>query len=198
MRKSLIVIWVIALVPFALIGQDYVGSHKCKSCHKKEESGAQYIKWSEGVHAKAFETLKSEEAAAVAKKAGLKTPAHESPECVGCHTTGYGKGGYEIKDEAFWNPAKDDKDGKKAVKVMEGLQAVGCESCHGPGGDYKSKKVMQAIFDGSTPAGDVGLWTPNEKICVECHNEKSPTYKPFKFDERVKEVGHPYPEGFRK
>lgn len=178
--------------------REFVGSGKCKTCHKKEESGAQYPKWEETAHAKAFETLKSEESQKIAAEKGLKVPAHEAPECLKCHTTGYGKGGYEVKDASFYQVAEDDKEGKKAVKRMEGLQAVGCETCHGAGGDYKDKKTMKAIFDGEVDGASVGLIQPNKELCVTCHNEESPTFKGFDYEKASKEVSHPYPEGYRK
>jgi hypothetical protein len=51
---------------------------------------------------------------------------------------------------------------------------VHCESCHGAGKDYQSKKVMEnkdlAIAN--------GLVMPDDKVCVKCHNEESPSYNP--------------------
>ena len=176
----------------------YIGSNGCKACHSGSKKGAQYKIWAKGVHAKAFETLKTDKAAKIAKEKGLKVPAYEAPECIVCHTTGYGQGGYEVKDEKFWNPADDDKAGKKAVKRMKGLQAVGCEACHGPGSEYKKKKVMDAVFSGTVKAESVGLWNPREDICKICHNEKSPSFKPLDFKERVKKIAHPYPPDMKK
>ena len=37
----------------------------------------------------------------------------------------------------------------------------------------------------------VGLLEPNEKICVQCHNEESPTYKVFNFSEKSAKITHP-------
>lgn len=177
---------------------EYIGSEGCKICHMSSKKGAQYKVWAAGVHANAFESLKSEEAAKIAEEKGLKLPAYEAPECIVCHVTGYGEGGYEVMDEAFWNPADDDKEGKKAVKRMKGLKAVGCESCHGPGSEYKGMKVMKEIYEGTLEGESVGLMEPTEEVCLQCHNEKSPVYKPFDFAERVKEIAHPYPPDMEK
>lgn len=175
---------------------DYVGVSKCKTCHKKESIGAQYLKWKESKHAKAFEALKTEEAAKIAQEKGLKVPAYEAPECLKCHTTGFGEGGYEVKDEAFWKPAEGDNAARKAVKRMTGLQAVTCETCHGPGSGYKKKKIMKdrevAIKNGLNPIS-VADGTA-EKLCKTCHNEESPTYKEFIFKERWEKIAHPVPE----
>ena len=34
---------------------------------------------------------------------------------------------------------------------------------------------------------------PNEETCIGCHNEESPTYKEFKFDEYSEQIAHPIP-----
>ncbi len=127
------------------------------------------------------------------KEKGIKVEAWKAPECLKCHTTGFGKGGYEVKGDTFWNPTADDKDGAKAVKRMEGLQAVGCEACHGAGSEFKSSKVKKAILAGEITAASVGLLKVNKATCTACHNENSPTHKPFKYDEKVAEFAHPNP-----
>lgn len=193
--KKLIITFSISLG--FLFAQDYVGIKKCKTCHNSKKKGAQFTIWENGPHSKAFETLKSEKALDVAKTAGIEGNAWESSQCLRCHTTGYEKGGYEIKSDDFWVFDKSDKKAKKAVKRMTGLQNVGCESCHGPGNDYKKKKTMVAITAGEITGESVGLWTPSEAMCVECHNQASPTYKEFIYDERIKEVSHPYPAGIK-
>lgn len=180
---------------FCMYAQDfeYVGSAKCKMCHKKVEAGEQYGKWEAGPHAKAFETLKSEKSAKIANDKGIEGEAWKAPECLKCHVTGFGAGGYEVKCDKFWNPAEDDKEGAKAVKRMKGLEAVGCEACHGPGSKYKSKKIKQAIVAGEIEASSVGLLEVNKETCITCHNDESPTHKPFNYEERVQEVQHPKP-----
>jgi hypothetical protein len=34
---------------------------------------------------------------------------------------------------------------------------------------------------------------PDEKLCIGCHNEESPTYKEFNYAEAVKQIAHPRP-----
>jgi hypothetical protein len=172
---------------------EYVGSNGCKMCHKKEEKGSQFSKWEATAHAKAFETLKSEAAAKIAADKGLTVDAWKTPECVICHTTGFDNGGYEINDDSFWNPATDDKIANKAVKRMNGLQAVGCEVCHGAGSKYKSSKIMKSIYAGEAEGKDFGLNQISEETCLVCHNENSPTFKPFNYTERIKKIEHPMP-----
>lgn len=172
---------------------EYVGANKCKVCHSSKKKGAQYKKWDTTAHAKSYKTLLTDEAKEIAKARGMEEEPHLSGACLPCHVTGWEKGGYEIKDDTFWNPADDDRKGKKAAKRMLGLQSVGCEVCHGPGSAYKSKKVMDAIHQGATDGATVGLITPNEAVCVQCHNEKNPTNKIFNFEKYMKTIEHPYP-----
>ena len=69
-----------------ILAQDfgYVGSASCKMCHNKVEKGAQYSIWEAGSHATAFETLKSEESAKIAKEKGIEIEAWKAPECLKC------------------------------------------------------------------------------------------------------------------
>jgi hypothetical protein len=188
MKKMLIVLLVLSVgIAYSQTSNtEYVGSKKCKICHNKAEDGSQYSIWESGPHANSFESLKTDAAKAIAKKMGLKVAADQAPECLSCHVTGWGTPtGYQLTVDPL---------DKKAVKVNEDLANVGCESCHGPGSEYKSKKVMVAISDGTTKGSTVGLTTITAETCTVCHNKKSPTYKPFDYAVRVKEVAHPAPK----
>jgi hypothetical protein len=154
----------------------YIGTAKCKICHMSSKKGAQFKKWQESSHAKAFETLASEQSKEIAKKLGIETDPQQSPECLVCHVTAF-KASAEEKAASF--------------KAEDG---VGCESCHGPGSLYKSMKVMKALRAGTEDAKAVAFKKGGKETCLECHNEKSPTYKPFKFEERWAEIAHPIPE----
>lgn len=160
-----------------LFAQDrqFIGTSKCKTCHKKAEKGDQYGKWSKGVHATAYKTLSNDASKKIAKEKGI-ADATKAPECLKCHVTAAGV---------------DAKLLGKKHKIEDG---VGCESCHGAGGDYYKKKTMKAIYDGTQDGAALGLLEPNEKLCVTCHNPESPTHKEFKFAERIKEVAHPMPK----
>lgn len=153
--------------------------------------------WEASAHANSFETLKSDESIKIASEVGLEKSPWEAPQCLKCHTTGYNTGGYEVKDAAFWEEKTKRGRPTKEVKRMAGLQAVGCEACHGPGSKYKKRKVMKAIFEGVTNATSVGLLTVDEGTCKQCHNESSPTFKEFNFEEQTNKIAHPYPEGMR-
>ena len=148
-------------------------------CHSADAKGAQYKVWAASPHAKAFATLATPEAAEVAKKAGVTGSPQQAPQCLECHTTG----------------CQAPAEARAAVKPDDG---VSCEACHGPGGNYSTMAVMKAVFAGTTPPAGVGLVVPDEKTCLRCHNEKSPTFKPFVYKERLAKIAHPYPVEFAK
>jgi uncharacterized paraquat-inducible protein A len=153
----------------------YEGVARCMTCHKTKKSGNQYGIWKESAHAKAYETLASDKAKAIAKEKGIEDP-QKSEECLQCHTTGFGV------------------DAKLKGPKLTLEEGVSCEACHGPGSNYRSMKVMKALWAGKVKPESVGLVIPDEKTCVTCHNEKSPTFKPFKFEERMKKIVHPVPK----
>ena len=152
----------------------FVGTNKCKMCHKKAKSGEQFKIWKKSAHAKAFATLAGKEAKKIAKKAGIADP-QKSDKCLKCHVTAYNV---------------DKKYLGKKYKVSDG---VGCESCHGAGGDYYKKKTMKAVFNKKIKPASVGLTIPDEKTCVTCHNDESPSYKKFDFKKYFEKIKHPIP-----
>jgi hypothetical protein len=149
----------------------YIGAKKCSMCHKTEAKGNQFAKWQASKHAKAFATLASEKALAIAKEKGLAKPPQESPECLKCHVTGHGKAA-ELFDAAFLK--------------TDGVQ---CESCHGPGSDYQNMKVMK---DRAASVA-AGIVIPDKKTCTVCHNAESPSFAGFDYKTQVALIAHPNP-----
>ncbi len=86
-------------------GSAYGGVENCKMCHPDI-----YTEWSKSDHARGFELL-------------TNVGQEKNAECLPCHTTGYGKGGYV--DEA----------------TTPGLKGTACESCHGPGAGHMGDKT---------------------------------------------------------
>ncbi len=104
----------------------YVSASACQDCHEQE-----YLQWSATRHAFAFETL-------------LKKERYFDPNCVSCHTTGFGyQTGFQIGDE------------KSAFKGVQ------CETCHGPGkqhvGNPKKTNIRLAA---------------ETSLCLKCHDTK--------------------------
>ncbi len=149
----------------------YVGLKKCKGCHRN-----QYKAWQGDYHAKALESLKADVKAEAKTKAKLDPKKDYTTDagCLACHSTGYGK------------PAAEGAS----------LENVQCESCHGPGSKYKSPKIMsKKKYKENKEAQhkaaiETGLVEADEKLCQECHNDKSPTFKGFSFKDRIEEVKH--------
>ena len=150
---------------------EFVGAGGCKICHKKAADGDQYGKWLTTGHAKAFETLGTPKAAEIAAAKGLEGSPQELDECLSCHVTAHG-----VEAERL---------GKK-YKVEEG---VGCESCHGAGGVYKKK----AIMEDREKSLAAGMIIPTEETCTTCHNDKSPTFAGFDYEKMREKIIHPKP-----
>lgn len=155
----------------------YVGVAKCKVCHSKETlGGVEFQSWEQTAHAKAFETLKPGVKAEAKTAANLDPQKDYSsdPQCLKCHTTGYGK------------PAAADA-------KLEGVQ---CEACHGPGSEYKNPKIMsKKKYQENREAARkenmaAGLIIPTEEVCQGCHNQESPSFKEFDFQKNVELIKH--------
>ncbi len=162
----------------------YEGSKSCKMCHIKT-----FKSWEDKPHGNAFETLKPDVDAEVKKAAGLD-PAKDyttDASCLKCHTTGYGEpGGYSIPDP----------EDRKAVRAAKALENVGCESCHGPGGAYidHHKEIMTEQREYTQEEMyAAGLWKVEEKVCLSCHNEESPTHAqatPWDYEKKLEQARH--------
>jgi len=149
----------------------YVGSGKCKMCHKTS-----YKSWAETKHAKALDTLKPGANAEAKTKHGLD-PAKDyttDESCLACHTVGAGKpGGFAIVE-----------DEKKMKKMIKNFGGAGCENCHGAGSAYRDlhKAIKKANKDGERKytfeeMAEAGMTKVTQETCNECHNDKSPTYE---------------------
>jgi hypothetical protein len=149
----------------------YVGVSKCKMCHNTPKWGKIYDKWAATKHASAYATLADKQAQAIAKEMKIED-AQKSEKCLVCHVTGY-EASAKLKGEKY---------------SME--EGVTCETCHGPAGDYITSHMKK---DNKKQAMADGLMKPSEELCVKCHNQKSPTYKEFKYKEAIKLVEHHKP-----
>ena len=166
----------LAILVFQAYAQDtpkYIGANKCKTCHKKAKDGEQFKKWSESPHAGAMKTLASAEAKKIAKEKGIADPATDA-KCTKCHST------FAAVDAKLL-------DAKTKLTLKEG---VSCESCHGPGSEYKKKKIMKD----SKLSAAAGLIIPDEKTCKGCHNNESPTFKSFDFKKASEKIAHKIPK----
>ena len=142
-------------------------------CHKGDKKGNQAEIWAKSKHAEAFAALLSPKALEIGKAKGIAVPS-ESKECLECHTLGK-----TVSADVL----------AKTFDIKDGVQ---CETCHGAGSAYKStmKDKAASIAAGMTEFKDLAA---AEKMCRGCHNEKSPTFKDFKFKERWDLIKHMRP-----
>ncbi|MBI5851824.1 MAG: cytochrome c family protein [Planctomycetes bacterium] len=155
----------------------YIGSATCKNCHQAVDAGDQFGHWQKSKHSQAFEVLASAEAKAYAKERGIENPQTDA-KCLKCHET------------AFGAPKEDLH---RSFKTGLGVQ---CETCHGPGELHRKARMAAAGAAGegggkytAIPDDEV-IKSPAPALCVECHNEDSPGYKPFCFHESRGEIRH--------
>ena len=138
---------------------DYVGSDACQSCHE-----AEFATWETGPHGHAVKTLED---------AG-KADNTDNADCLECHTTAYGKtGGF-----AATVPVASQPD----------LARVGCESCHGPGGDHIGETAKR--FGTILSLGDKCDSCVILKICGSCHDDANDPGFQFKVEERIETQRH--------
>jgi len=89
-------------------------------------------------------------------------------ECIKCHVTGYGEPGGFVNE-----------------KDTPGLVGIQCEECHGPAGKHMKTPLTDK------EARKASMQVPDESTCTTCHKEEgNPNFKPFKYDEAVKELAN--------
>jgi hypothetical protein len=117
--------------------------------------------WSNHPHAKAMASLEAK--AATAKE-----------ECLACHTTAFGKEGGFPK-------------GAKPADHPD-LARVGCESCHGPGGDH--------VGENATRVGTIVSLTDKcdscviLQICGSCHDQANDPGFEFEVEKKIEAQKH--------
>lgn len=146
----------------------YVGAEGCK-CHKSEISD-----WERSKHSKALDLLRPGKKKSSKKKANLDPEKDYTTDekCIRCHVTGYKKEG-----------------GFKDVESTPDMAGVGCESCHGPGSDYRvlhKEKPLQFTREAAIAQGAT-YGSVDAAVCKECHVHKDNPFKPemgekYRFD----------------
>lgn len=89
---------------------------------------------------------------------GLPAESRKDPRCLSCH----------------------------APDADEGLTAITCEACHGPGRIYSAPYVMRD----PELARAVGLLDPGEKACLACHGESAPSLVRFEYTKKLPLIDH--------
>jgi peroxiredoxin len=121
----------------------------------------EHATWSEHAHAHSLRSLEA------AGKAG-------DPECLACHTTAYGKpGGFPAGGVPADHPD---------------LAVVGCESCHGPGGEHvkpDTPKIGTIVSLGDKCDSCVIL-----QICGTCHDDANDPGFEYQVLEKIERQRH--------
>ena len=156
-------IWHVEDVPAP--GASYAGSATCGECHE-----AAYARWRESAHSKASVALRSEMGVMMGMMMDMNVIGGplKNGMCLACHATGHDA------PAAFREPG---------FIMREG---VGCEKCHGPGGDH-----VRAMRNHETVA-DMGIkQAPTDKSCNVCHKRK-------KSHEKLERPRFSYPQAWEK
>ena len=153
---------------------NYIGAESCGRCHKSEKQGKQLSIWQESIHSHAYKTLLNEESIKIAKELGYEKSPIELDECLICHASGWDV------DEASL---------EKGFAIEDGVQ---CETCHGPGSEYKSLKIMKNR-ELAVQNGLVKVFENTEEFCQSCHNPDSPTFSGFDFETMWAKIEHYVP-----
>jgi len=98
----------------------------------------------------------------------------DDADCLQCHTTAFGRpGGFQTE---------------LSVSAQSDLARVGCESCHGPGGDHigeNVKRVGTILSLGDKCDSCVIL-----KVCGTCHDDANDPGFQFKVEQRIDDQRH--------
>lgn len=137
---------------------DYVGSSACQSCHPSEFSS-----WESGPHKRAVESL-------------TKKGKQDDATCLKCHTTGMGRsGGFP-------------EHGKGNDGELADLASVGCESCHGPGGNHIAPEAKK--FGTIVSLADKCDSCAILQICGSCHDDANDPGFEFKLEDKIERQRH--------
>jgi hypothetical protein len=135
------------MVPGVQPHNSYAGTQSCVQCHPSAA-----MAWLKSGHARAFATL-------------VNFQADADPNCISCHTVGFGTASGYRREAGAKSPFTN----------------VGCESCHGPGGEHVKLRRGGGEIDAHfrpVGAGD----------CQKCHHGEFS--RPFDFATFWPDIAH--------
>jgi hypothetical protein len=111
--------------------------------------------------------------------------------CKACHAAAYDTWAQSPHARALEAlPEKSRKDRRclscHAPDLEDGVAAVSCETCHGPGRLYAAPYVMRD----AELARALGLQDPGERACVACHGESAPSLVRFDYRKKLALIDH--------
>ncbi len=144
-------------------GAKYVGNKVCADCHEDAMEAYQKSK-----HSHSWQTL-------IDRGKRDQWPVTSHPECVHCHSVGYGE-----------------KSGFVTYEKTPHLAAVGCENCHGAGSDHVAYRENEGEYDDEAQEAAAAkkgtLGKAGLRHCLTCHDlEQSPRFLP---QEKWKKIKH--------
>lgn len=139
--------------PRKAVQGNFIGSKRCAPCHKTS-----YEAWMASGHAKATRTLVK-----------FDPPHQFDPECITCHVTG-------------WRPQScfPYDSGYLGLDTTPNLEAVGCESCHGPGEAHAAAELEgnEALKQKLRRSVAVAKADAKQHVCSRCHDvNNSPDFE---------------------
>ena len=152
--KYIICTLLLLYLPLSAAQPKFVGNKGCKACHKD-----QVADWKKSSHARAFSLLEAGKKKSAKKKAGLDPDKDytKDKDCIGCHSVGYKK-----------------KGGFVDMATTPDKAGVGCESCHGSGGDYRKLHKKKKLTFTRQEAKKLGqrYEDTSPDICGNCHEHE--------------------------
>lgn len=145
----------------------YVGVMACAKCHQGMMMNYQFSKWRLTRHARAYAALGTPLGYEMATKEGIQGDPQACSKCLRCHATGAALG-------------KD-----RFLAGFDRADGVQCESCHGPGSEYRPEAVMRD----PRAAQRAGLLPVTKQTCLKCHD--SAHGRTFDCDAAMKKIAHP-------
>ena len=145
----------------------YTGAIACGVCHKGPQMGYQFSSWRTSGHASAYAVLGTPRAEQIAREMGMDGDPLAAGACLKCHAS------------VHHDPAGGVMD---SYDIFEG---VGCEACHGAGGDYSREPVMCD----REKAMQSGLKLVGRETCEGCHEDAHG--KPFDYEAALAKIAHP-------
>ena len=147
---------------------EYVGSAKCGTCHEDI-----YEQWRDTRHSTAWKSISLDPP----NEHSANPPRDCDPDCVSCHVVG-------------WNGIAHIpyKGGYADPKTTPHLLNVGCESCHGPGGNHITAEIGNNNTLKEQIRSSMKLGDTVKQVCYSCHDaDNSPN---FDFDKYYEKIDH--------
>ncbi len=170
----------------------YMGAASCNGrCHDPW-----YQAWKDTPHARTYELLMPGVRGAIKRRTGLdpKTDYTANPECLRCHTTGYGQNGGFVPGETPiipWAPS---------------MEQVGCEMCHMVRGGNQAMVIMKKT-KGKFRRSKIESWGVRydyENVCKRCHEHPKSPHKTsidrkYRFDYETRKTNiHDYADYYNE